>query len=139
MRQQKNLATDANSQEDVTTASTSTSASIGHNSYIGGDVWLDLAYAKQWQSLVTELLTIEKNYINKESLEVLDKILRESDRFFLIDLGISNDDSDSDKHYDDFHSIQKTVYELSKFHNAIMKRPRDSLQSLSAIKKYKSS
>ena len=130
-----------NSQEEntVTTSSTSSIISCNNNNSnnIGGEVWLDLTYAKQWQLLVTELLTIEKNNINKESVEILDKILRESDRFFLIDLGASNNDNDSDEYYNDFHRIQKTIYELSKFHNAMMKRPRDSLQSLSSSKKSK--
>ena len=142
IKQQKNVIVDTYSQEETITTSTtpSTSTSASTNiicSSIGGDVWLDLVYAKQWQTLVSELLTIEKSCINKESIETLDKILRESDRFFLIDLGISNNNNDTDEYYNEFHSIQKTVYELGKFHSAMMKRPRDSLQSLSSSKKYK--
>ena len=84
---------------------------------------------------------MERNQISKETVELFDKIVRESDRFFLITTTSSNSNSnnnnnsstDRDENFHEFHNIQKTVYDLSKLtSSSIMKRPRDSLQSLTS-------
>jgi len=90
-------------------------------------MWLGLEYAKEWQSLVNELLSMERNQINKETIDLFEKIVRDCDRFYLMELGKSNNDNDRDGHFLDFHNIHQTVHNLSKLISNINKRPRDSV------------
>ena len=141
IRQQKN--NNNTTTDTITTTTTNIDTSI-HNNSIGSDLWLGLEHAKQWQSLVLEILSMERNQVNKETIELFDKIVRESDRFYLITTTTnttntatttnttSNNDHDRDENFNEFHSIQKAVYDLTKLTSSIMKRPRDSLQSLTS-------
>ena len=109
------------------TSTTTTTTTNNNDHGIGTDTWLGLDHAKEWQSLVTELLSMEKNQINKDTIDLFDKIARDSDRFYLMELGKSNNDNDRDEHFLDFHNIQQTVHNLNKLISNINKRPRDSV------------
>ena len=127
----------------ATTTTTTTTTSNNNDHSIRTDMWLGLEYAKEWQSLVNELLSMERNQINKDTIDLFEKIARDCDRFYPIELGKSNNNNDRDEHFLDFHNIQQTVYNLSKLINSINKRPRDSvtrpdsLQLLNTSKKQK--